>query len=186
VNWVYEFDLSTFRAINIGLHSSWLDPVFWFFSFIGLGGMQAAISLLFLFQKSTRHYVIPLLLADAVSGIVVADGLKSIITRDRPSKLPFAIREEDWLVSSFPSGHSTTAFAVATMLVFLTWNTKYRKFGQLSLIEAAFIGFSRIYRGVHWPTDVFAGACFGIATSCLLYLILPKFRIPIQKEESVN
>jgi len=176
VNGLYEFDLTVFRAINVGLHHSWLNPIFAVFSYFGLGIVIGSACLLFLLSKSTRHFVIPLILADAVSGWVVADGLKFLIPRDRPSNLSWAIAQEPHRLSSFPSGHTTTAFAIATMLVFLTRNTKYRTLGYLSYLIAALIGFSRIYRGVHWPTDVLAGACFGIATSCALYLVLPQFR----------
>ncbi len=176
---LHGFDLAIFRAINVGLHRAWLDPVFAFFSYLGLGGVLAAVCLGFLFSRSTRRMVIPLLLADAVSGWGVADLLKVLIPRARPSNLSFAIVQEPIYHSSFPSGHTTTAFAVATMLVFLLWNTRYRKLAWWSYLVAALIGLSRIYRGVHWPTDVVAGACFGIGTTCLLYFILPAFGLEV-------
>ena len=171
--------MSVFRAIHIGLHRPWLDPIFLVLSTIGLGGGQAALSLLFAFTKSTRRFVIPLLVTTAVSGWLVADGLKALIPRDRPSNLAFAHPQELIYSSSFPSGHTTTAFAVATMLTFLTWNSRFRLLGQMYFLVAALIGFSRIYRGVHWPTDVIGGACCGVASSCLLYLIFLRFGMPI-------
>jgi undecaprenyl-diphosphatase len=177
VDSVHNFDLTVFRAINIGLHHSWLDPFFAFFSIYGLGGVIGASSLLFLFHKSTRHFVVPLILTDAISGWVVADGLKALIYRDRPSNLSWAIVQDKIYHSSFPSGHTTTAFAMATMLSFLTWDSKYRLLGLLSFVVATLIGISRIYRGVHWPTDVLGGICCGVATSCCLYFIFPKLKI---------
>lgn len=180
MNWVYNFDLTAFRAINVDLHRSWLDPFFAFFSIYGLGGVIGASCLLFLLHKSTRHYVVPLLLTDAVSGWLVADGIKLLIYRDRPSNLSWAIVQEDIHLQSFPSGHTTTAFALATMLMFLTWNTRYRYFGQMSYLVAALIGFSRIYRGVHWPTDVLAGICCGVGTACGLYLLFHRLRIRVE------
>lgn len=179
MNRLHEFDLTAFRAINVGWHHGWLDPFFEFFSYLGLGIAIGAVCLLFALHKSTRHYVIPLILADAVSGFLVADGLKALIYRDRPSNLDFAIVQEPLHLSSFPSGHTTTAFAIATMLVFLTWTSKFNRLGWLSFGVAALIGLSRIYRGVHWPTDVLAGAFCGIATSCFLYFILPKLKIRV-------
>lgn len=161
------------------MHRSWLDPFFAVFSYYGLGGVLGASCLVFLFWRSTRRFVIPLLLADAIAGWGVADAIKPLIDRDRPSNLPWAIVQEPIYHDSFPSGHSTTAFAVWTMLVFLTWNTRYRRLGQASVVIAILIAFSRIYRGVHWPTDVLGGACLGIATSCVLYFVLPRIGVPI-------
>jgi undecaprenyl-diphosphatase len=183
VNGLYDFDVSVFRAINVDMHRSWLDPIFAFFSVYGLGGVIGASCLLFLLHKSTRHFALPMILTDAIAGWGVADGLKAVIVRDRPSNLSWAIVQSPEKHSSFPSGHTTTAFAMATMLVFLTWDTKYRALGLSSYIIAALIGLSRIYRGVHWPTDVLGGACCGIATACLLYLLFPRLVAPEGRSE---
>ena len=61
--------------------------------------------------------------------------------------------------SSFPSGHSFTAFAFAALIIFLS---KRRVLAALLLLPlAALIAFSRIAVGAHWPADVFAGAALG-------------------------
>ena len=172
---MYRFDLTAFRAINIGLHSTFLDPFFLVLSYLGLGQVTGAVCLLFLIKPSTRYLVVPLILADAIGGLGVAQVLKTFVDRDRPSNLSWAITQEHWTSASFPSGHTTTAFAVSVMLVLLTWDTKLRTLGLATLPVAILVGISRIYRGVHWPTDVLAGACFGTATACILYLVLPKF-----------
>lgn len=59
--------------------------------------------------------------------------------------------------SSFPAGHAATAFAGATLLSYLA-----PRFVPLFVGLAAAIGFSRVYVGVHYPTDVLAGAAIGI------------------------
>jgi membrane-associated phospholipid phosphatase len=64
---------------------------------------------------------------------------------------------------SFPSGHTTTAFAGATMLAALA--PRYR---VAWYALACLIGYSRLYNGVHYPTDVLAGALLGSATALLL------------------
>ena len=180
MDWVHQFDLSGFRAINLGLHRTWLNSFFALLSYSGLGWFPALSPFLFLLSKGTRHFVAPLILTVFVSGIIFADGVKALIPRDRPSNLPFAIVQEKIYKSSFPSGHTTTAFGFATMLTLLTWNTKFRWLGASSFVWAFLVGVSRMYRGVHWPTDVLAGACFGIASSCLLFLLLPMVGIRVE------
>jgi len=60
--------------------------------------------------------------------------------------------------SSFPAGHAATAFAGAVVLAFVV-----RRAAPVLLAVAALIGFSRVYVGVHYPTDVLAGAAIGAA-----------------------
>ncbi|MDR3689022.1 MAG: phosphatase PAP2 family protein [Fimbriimonas sp.] len=179
MDWLYQWDLSEFRSINIGWSSHWLDPVFMVLSYSGLGLFPTLAPFLFLFGKRTKHYVLPLLITVFVSGVLLADVIKQLIPRDRPSNLAFAIRQEPHLLGSFPSGHTTTSFGFATMLTLMAWNSRFRWIAVSSFLWAILVGFSRIYRGVHWPTDVLAGACLGIGSGCLLYIVLPKVKVRV-------
>jgi undecaprenyl-diphosphatase len=64
---------------------------------------------------------------------------------------------------SFPSGHSATSFAAATILA--GYAPRYR---VLFYALACLIAFSRLYNGVHYPTDVVSGALLGIALALIL------------------
>lgn len=90
-------------------------------------------------------------------GMVVTDDIKNIIKSPRPavsSPEPFLYTNE----YSFPSGHSVTAFMAASIIgAYFGW--KYRILGYLLAIS---VGVSRLSLGVHYPSDVLAGAILGI------------------------
>jgi membrane-associated phospholipid phosphatase len=72
----------------------------------------------------------------------------------------------DWTYQSFPSGHATTAFALAAVLGFLSERWFYP-----ALLLAAVIGLSRITLGVHYPSDVLAGAVIGLLGAYAIRLV---------------
>jgi membrane-associated phospholipid phosphatase len=86
--------------------------------------------------------------------------------RLRPSNYAFADPlEHVYGYTSFPSGHATTAFAIAFATMFFVWRTGRAWVGWLALAYACGIGLSRLYVGVHFPTDVIAAA--GLALACV-------------------
>ncbi|MBA3842179.1 MAG: phosphatase PAP2 family protein [Actinobacteria bacterium] len=64
---------------------------------------------------------------------------------------------------SFPSGHSSTSFAAATVIAAISPRLRIPAF-----VLAAGIAFSRVYNGVHWPLDVLAGSALGVLIALLL------------------
>jgi membrane-associated phospholipid phosphatase len=73
--------------------------------------------------------------------------------------------------NSFPSGHSTSVFALSLFLV-LSFNL--RKTGWLFAILAICIGYSRVYLAVHFPIDVYFGSLIGTLTALIIYAWLNK------------
>lgn len=168
---LYRLDVAVFRAIHVGWHRVWLDPVFLVLTCFGDGWYQTALVFLTLASPVTRRYFWPLIASLVLGGIAGADLLKALITRERPSLLPFSHPQEAWKYNSFPSGHTTSAFAIAATLFLLTRATKHAWWGPASLVLAAFVGLSRIYRGVHWPSDVIGGVFCGVAFGAATYAV---------------
>lgn len=67
-------------------------------------------------------------------------------------------------IASFPSGHATFYFAIGTVLYLYN-----KKAGIVFLTGSVFIGIARVLAGVHWPSDVIAGAFIGIACGWLVW-----------------
>lgn len=97
---------------------------------------------------------------------IVTHSLKNIINRDRPfEKYPTLINPYEFKSGySFPSGHTSVAFSTATSLAISCkkWYVVVPAFTW-----AASVGYSRLYLGLHYPTDVLAGAIIGTGSAIL-------------------
>lgn len=117
--------------------------------------------------EKREPYVIGVTLA--VSS-VIAVGLKYAVNRPRPFVTYSDIYRKDAHVGpySFPSGHTSSAFALATSvsLCFPEWYVVAPAF-----VWAGAVGYSRMYLGVHYPTDVLAGALIGSGSAILTHYL---------------
>lgn len=94
-------------------------------------------------------------------------GVKAISNKPRPHEAdPTLISLKNAKNSSFPSGHTAEAFATATSLTLIThkWYVAVPAYTWASLV-----GYSRLYLGVHYPSDVIAGAFVGSGSAFLSY-----------------
>ncbi len=159
--------MNAFLAINRGWHREWLDPVFTVLTCTGLGYVQVLAALLLIPFRAARRFVLPILVVFVASGLL-NDAVKPLLHRERPSNLAAALPQEGFFHNSFPSGHSVTSFAIAFLLLISTWGTRRVWVGWVALGWAILVGLSRIYRGVHWPTDVIGAAGLGLACAAVL------------------
>lgn len=109
-----------------------------------------------------KVYQKALILLLSLGGIVVANAvLKFIFRRDRPTLWEHLVSETNF---SFPSGHAMISIGFAMALVAIFWNTKYRVITVvLATVGTLLVGLSRLYLGVHYPSDVLAGWCVSVA-----------------------
>ena len=83
---------------------------------------------------------------------------------------------------SFPSGHTASSFAAASVF----YRHLPKKLGIPSVILAGLIGFSRLYVGVHYPTDVIAGVIMGILLSYMAEFLVGFFEKKLKKENNIK
>ncbi len=109
----------------------------------------------------------------------VEDALKNAVARERPCRAIEGIRLITACPKSYslPSGHAISSFAFALPLFFLTRNYLTMPWRFYPLVLASLIAFSRMYLGVHYPTDVLAGAVLGAGIGILLSILWHRIAI---------
>lgn len=161
-----SFDESVIRWIA-GHHTRSLDAVMTEITMLGTAivvMMIAAIASLFLVLTGQKHSAI-LLFASTLGGIILNGVLKLGFDRPRPT---FIVPLVHAAGSSFPSGHATSAAVVYGTVAYLAARLAKRKWAPWLVMMGAFaviavISLSRLYLGVHYPSDVLAGIVIGLA-----------------------
>lgn len=138
---------------------------------LGDGGwFWIVIGILLLWFKKTRTAGITLLTALLLNMCMTNLTLKDFFARPRPYMVsPELVTLIPPLSSySFPSGHTSVSFSAALVL----YRMLPKKVGIPSVILAVMIGFSRLYVGVHFPTDVLGGIAVGVIASTAAYYLV--------------
>ncbi len=160
-----------------------LDSIMIFITSLGDDGIiWIAATIALLIPKKTRK--IGIMSAVALLGSLLINNtiIKNIVQRPRPFR---TFTELTILIPtpgefSFPSGHTASSFAAAA--VFYRYLPK--KIGIPAIVLAGLIGFSRLYVGVHYPTDVIAGVVMGIFLSYLAQFLVDRITARMTRSQS--
>ena len=159
-----------------------LDFVFKYITHIGDGLFYGFVLILFIFFIKYRAAIIGLIIYALSSG--VAQYLKHVVfpDRDRPLKffgdkvkLHFADGVTVHIMNSFPSGHTTSVFAMVFVIAYFTKANIWQQI--LLFLLACLVGFSRMYLCQHFLRDVIAGACLGTLIAMVIIVIFEKFNV---------
>lgn len=182
---VQDYDEQYLLAIN-ERSSPTLDMLFTFVTDIGgvLAVSLMTIGLLAYFLTNKLYYK-ALLVASGVGGAALLNVIaKASFARERPDLWGQLISESTF---SFPSGHAMGSSALAFTVIALLWKTRWRIPALvLGVIYILMIGFSRLYLGVHYPTDVLAGWTLSLAWVATVATIIYTRRQYIASKSTLN
>lgn len=148
-----------------------LDRFFIAVSRIGYEGVIAIDVAIVLWLLAFKRWREATFAAVAFIGSVLLNlGSKQLFQRDRPSLWESVAPETTF---SFPSGHAMGSMTLAMVAILLIWPTRWRWPAMLTVVVfTLLVGFSRIYLGVHYPSDILGGWMAAMAWVAGVYLVL--------------
>ena len=165
------FDEPILLAANELAHAGF-DRVFLLFSALGYeyGVVPVDIALVLLLGLR-RRYRESVFAAVATGGSGLLNvAAKQVFARERPSLWESIAPEHNY---SFPSGHAMGSMTLAMVLVLLAWPTRWRWPAVVAMgVFVPMVGLSRVYLGVHYPSDILAGWAAAAAWAVGVYLLV--------------
>ncbi len=161
-----ELDGNILLWIQDNIRNEFLTPIITFITNLGNKGfLWVLLCLILLIPKKRRSVGIIGIISLCLSLVVNNAILKNFVARTRPYELVNGLialipYPTDF---SFPSGHTAASFAAAVVF----YKELPRKYGIPALVVAVLIALSRLYLGVHYPSDVLAGAVSGTLLALL-------------------
>jgi len=186
---IVGFDTAVIGFVQ-GLETPWLTSIMNLFTWIGSGYVVAPIALMgfIVLYFVLRYRQQAFLLISVVAGSVLLNKLlKNYFKRERPE----IHRIMDANGFSFPSGHSMMAFALYAIIAYIAWrNVKTTVSRVLLVVFTAFmiimIGTSRIYLGVHYPSDIVGGFVASALWLTIAISVYAYFQNKREKGETVS
>ena len=132
------------------------------------------LTVLLLIIPKTRKTGVIMMAALLVDVLLCNVLIKNLVARTRPYEVVDGLKlliekQSDY---SFPSGHTGSSFASAIVL----WKELPKKYGVMALIVAVLIAYSRLYVGVHYPSDVLAGVVIGTVLALVSVWLVKKIQ----------
>lgn len=169
-----------FRVLDYiaGFHSEILNKIMIYISALNDNGyVWIAVAIILLCSKKYRIIGFGCALALIIMQISGNMIIKPIVDRPRPYELRnIALLIDKPSGSSFPSGHTYSSFACATVIYLFN-----KRAGLSAFILAVLIAFSRMYLYVHFPTDVIGAMIFGVIDGIICYFIVIKLNKKLDK-----
>lgn len=187
VEFITSIDFNILNFIQENIRNAFLDPIMVGLSYIGeYGVFWILLAIVLLFSRKTRAAGVCALAAMALGFLCGDMIIKNIVARPRPFLLnPQANMNIPGPTSySFPSGHSTSAFAAITALFGMLKEKRWIAYSGLVL--AILIVFSRMYNYVHYPSDILGGIALGVITGLIMVFIFKKTKLDKRLSGELN
>lgn len=172
VEFITSIDFAILDFIQNTIKCVLLDYIMVFFSYIGeAGGIWLISAIIMLVFRKTRSTGVMIIVAVFAGYLIGEVGIKNIVGRLRPFRVNTDIVLNITPPSgySFPSGHSCSSFAAATVIFM-----RNKKLGIFALVVASLVAFSRLYNYVHFPSDVICGIILGIICAVVTVYLFRK------------
>jgi membrane-associated phospholipid phosphatase len=154
----FPWDAPIMLAIH-SLTAPWLTTLMLVITQLGNIGAAVVTLAAFLALWRLHRLLDGITVAASVAGATLMDaGLKVLFARPRPDVFPPLVSTNSY---SFPSGHTLVAVALYGLLAIFLWRWQHRGWAVASGLLVLLIGFSRVYLGAHYPSDVLASWTLG-------------------------
>jgi undecaprenyl-diphosphatase len=172
-----NLDIAIFHWINRFFVFSWLDPVMVYITDLNHFQWWLIIGLLsfILFGKRRERLSMFLIIIAVIFSDILGNFLKHLFVRMRPEHILENVRLliESTSSYSLPSNHAMNTAAAATVLVLRY--PKKKIIGYCAIVISFLVSYSRVYVGVHYPSDIISGWLFGIGCAWITVQIFKKW-----------